>query len=1028
MARVLMIAAALSTWTGSAVMAQNSAGQSTQSVSIQGVVVGSDGEPLIGASVRVSGNANAGAATDLDGRFTLPNVPGKGTLIVSYVGYVTKEVPYIAGKAIDITLQEDAQALDEVVVVGYGTQKKVNLTGSVAALSAKEIADKPVANTATLLQGRMPGLVLTNNGAQAGNDNPEIRIRGVGTFGNNNPMLLIDGVECGLGQLSEIPAADIESVSVLKDAASAAIYGVRAANGVILVTTKKGQDNGKVNINYQGSYTLQTPGKTPDYVDAYQYALLRNESDLIKDPSKPVTYDEVALEKIRTGSDPDHYANVNWIDEVLRNAPMWQHHFSVSGANKSTNYMTSLSYNNQDGIVPNTAVERISFRANVNSAFKRLTFGMNAYGQYTDVTEPSTGIGGNDGIMNFISWFTRPTVPVKYQNGHWGYIDGSDRTNANFKNPLDYLSRGHCENHKWLFNGKAWAAVDIWGGIKYQLNLAYNFYLNSTKKFSEKGVGAAYDAEGNQLSTPSSDNSATDYWYRDSKWTIENLLTFNRDFGAHTVGVILGQSAIGYRYYSTTASKKGFPTNNIYELSGGTTNPTATGGSQENRLQSFFGRVNYSYDGRYLFEFNIRHDGSSRMPKKHRYGTFPSVSAGWVFSNEKFAESWTPILNHGKIRASWGKLGNQEIGNYPYSATLAASGNYYFDQSKDKQIGMVQTSVPNEDIHWETTRTINVGFDLGFLNNRISTTFDFFDKRTSDILMTLAMPGIFLGNLGAPYQNVGKVQNRGFEWAVNYMDSHGDWTWNVGFSISHVKNKILEMGDQQERISGRTVNRVGEPIGSYYALKAIGMYRSQEDVDNRRTAEGNVVTQFGQVPKPGDLMYADIDGNGDVGDDDRDIIGNPFPKFSYGINLGATWKGVDFSAFFQGVSGINRYCYEPVASIRANVTTRVLDHWMEDNPNASRPGIGREINDKYSSFWLEDASYLRLKNLELGYTFRQNWLKKVSLSSVRFYFEASNLLTFTKLKNYDPEKTSGDERGYVHPYTRNYSFGVNVQF
>lgn len=355
--------------------------------------------------------------------------------------------------------------------------------------------------------------------------------------------------------------------------------------------------------------------------------------------------------------------------------------------------------------------------------------------------------------------------------------------------------------------------------MKFQTSFAYAFDLNATKSYSPKSP-ARYDAEGNIRKAAGETNKEEDYWYRNATWTSENLLTYNKQFDKHNVNVLLGHSVIGSRFYKTTASIQGFPTENIYELDGGTINPGAKGNSEEYKLQSFFGRVNYGYDDRYLFEFNIRHDGSSRMPKANRYATFPSVSGGWVFSNEELMKDYKNF-SLGKLRLSWGKLGNQEIGNYAYAATLGASGNYFFDQGGDKQAGMVQTSVPNEDIKWETTRSINVALDLGFFNNRIQTTFEWFDKKTSDILMQLAMPGIFLGSLNAPYQNVGAVRNRGWEWNVNYSDSKGDWVWNVGFNLSHVKNEILEMGGLEETISGQTINRIGNPIGAYLDIKRL---------------------------------------------------------------------------------------------------------------------------------------------------------------------------------------------------------------
>lgn len=750
-----------------------------QTSTITGKVLDSNGEALIGVNVLEKGTTN-GTITDFNGNFTLNLSSSNSTLVFSYIGYVSQEISAKGKKDFTITLKEDSETLEEVVVVGYGTQKKVNLTGSVSSVSAKDIQDVPTSNTASLLQGRMPGLVISQNGGQAGKEDMEVRVRGVGTFGNNNPMVLIDGVEGTLSQMSDIPAADIENISVLKDAASAAIYGVRAANGVILITTKKGKA-GKISVNYSGSYTLQKP-MLPTYIDSYQWALMKNDV-------APDTYDATALQKLQDGSDPDHYANTNWLDEVFRNASMHQHHLSVSGGNEHTQYMTSISYSNQEGIMKKTGAEKFSFRSNVDSNIGRFNFGLNVSGNKNNVDQPaSIAPSGETSVMRYLSWFSRPTVPVKYSNGYYGYVDGSLKNAELVKNPLQFMEQGYRLDEAWRFNGKAYAGIDIIDGLKFKTSLAYAFYMNATKKYTPKEL-ARYDAEGNILKAAGQNNRLEDYYWREATWTNENILTYDKKFGLHNLNVLLGHSLISYTRYTTTAGIEGFPTENIYEMDGGSKNPSAVGNSDEYRLQSFFGRINYSYADKYLLEVNVRHDGSSRMPKNNRYATFPSVSAGWVFTNESFMENYQWLF--GKLRFSWGKLGNQEIGSYAYLASLGASGNYYFDQSKDPQTGMVSTSIPNENIKWETTRTLNVAIDLGFLNNKIQTTFEWFDKKTSDILMQLAMPNIFLGSLSAPYQNVGTVRNRGWEWNVNYNDSKGDWSWYAGFNLSHVNNIFI---------------------------------------------------------------------------------------------------------------------------------------------------------------------------------------------------------------------------------------------
>ena len=456
-----------------------------------------------------------------------------------------------------------------------------------------------------------------------------------------------------------------------------------------------------------------------------------------------------------------------------------------------------------------------------------------------------------------------------------------------------------------------------------------------------------------------------------------------------------------------------------------TMNDHVTGSAEESSLQSFFGRLNYNYGGRYLLEMNVRHDGSSRMPKAHRYATFPSFSGAWIMTNEKFMEN-VKFLHSLKLRGSWGKLGNQEIGNYAYAATLAASGSYYFGDSK--QIGMKTAKIPNENIKWETTTITDFGFDAAFWGGKINVTFDWYEKNTSDILMKLAMPGIFLGSLDAPYQNAGKVRNRGWELAANYFDQKGDWAWQAGFSLSGVKNEITDMKGVED-IKDNTINREGEAIGSYYGLKAIGIYRTQADLD-RVNANGQKIMQNNQEPQLGDIMYEDIDNNGNINDADRTIIGNPFPKMQYSFNLGFSYKDFDVNTFWQGIAGVYRYNWdETTISNGGNKTSRWLDRWSESNPNGSMPRLGGTINNNYSSFWLTKGDYLRLKNLEIGYTFRQReFLTKLGVQSLRLYLAGTNLLTFTSLDDYDPEKLSTDSRNDVHPNTRTYSFGVNVKF
>lgn len=982
-------------------------------ISIIGTIKDSNGEPIIGATVAEKNTTN-GSISDVYGLFEILVAPSS-VLQFSFIGYKTNEVSVTESVSLNIVLEEVSELVTEVVVVGYGVQKKANLTGSVASVSFNDVSSMPVANTTNMLQGRLSGVVLTNSGAQAGSDSPEIRIRGIGTMSDNNdPMVMIDGVEASVSQISQIPAADIDNVSVLKDAASASIYGVRAANGVILITTKRGVES-KPTITYSGSYAIQEATVLPDYVGAYDWALMYN------DAKGTDFYTAEMLETIKSGSDPDHFANTDWVNELFRTAPMQQHHLSVNGGSKDVHYMISTSYFKQDGILKQTGYERFNFRSNVDARLGIVKIGLNLSGSKEEVMAPVANITG-DGLMRCLTWYTRPTVPVKYSNGHWGCVDGTSISQSVFKNPVQALYQGKKDNDTYRFDGNSFAEMEIVNGLKFRTSIAFKFHMNDVSAFTPSQT-QSYDSEGNQLSS-SGTNSLNDYHYLSTAYTNENILTYVRSINRHELSVLLGHSVQESRYDITQAYKENFATDNLYELDAATSNDNASGNAEEYSLQSFFGRLNYNFGGRYLFEFNFRYDGSSRMPESDRYAAFPSLSGAWIVSNESFMKN-IKYLTFLKVRASWGMLGNQEIGNYAYSPTIASDYNYYFDNAK--VIGMAEDIVANDKIKWETTKITDLGFDASFCDGRISTTFDWFNKSTSDILLRLSMPYTYLGSLNAPYQNAGEVENKGWELSANYSDNKGDFSWQAGFSLSAVRNKIVD-NKGIDTYGWNTVNREGNPIGAFYGLRSIGLYRSESDL-NRTNSEGEVISQFGAAPSFGDIMYEDTDDSGNVTDDDRVIIGNPFPKMSYSFNLGATWLNFDISTFWQGVTGIYRYNWEQTTiSNGGNMTSRWLDRWSETNTDASMPRLGNSYNEKYSSFWLNKSDYLRLKSLEFGYTFKESQLKGSGIKNIRLYIAGTNLLTFTSLEDYDPEKSSGDTRNDVHPNTKTYSLGVNVIF
>ncbi|MCD8206629.1 MAG: TonB-dependent receptor [Bacteroidales bacterium] len=994
-----------------AIFAQNVFAQDR--IQLSGLVHDQNGEAVTGASVIEKGTTN-GVITGIDGEFTMEVAPD-ATLVISFIGFVNEEIAVNGRGSVSVTLNEDTELLEEVVVVGYAVQKKVNLTGSVASVSSKDLQDIPAANATSLLQGRLPGVVLTSSGAQPGVDTPQIRIRGVGTLSDNNdPMVLIDGVEASVAQIGQIPAADIDNISVLKDAASASIYGVRAGNGVILITTKRGGES-KPTVTYSGSFTLQKASILPTYVDSYNWALMYNESNGRE------MYTADMLQKLQNGSDPDHFANTNWLDAIFRTAPMTQHNLSVSGGTKNVHYMISMGYLYQDGIMRTTGYQRYNLRSNVDAKVGIFKFGLNISGSKEDTKAPACDIGGENGVMRTLTWFTRPTVPVKYSNGEYGCVDGSSLSYTIFKNPVQMMNTGRKTDDGYRFDGNMFGEIDIVKGLKFRSSLAFKYYMNDTSTYSAKS--AKYDADGNQLYADDV-NSLYQYHYVTTDYVNENILTYSNKFGKHELNILLGHSVQSYREKWFSGYKENFATDNLYVFDAGIANDNVSGSAAEYSLQSFFGRINYNFNDRYLLEVNLRYDGSSRMPKQHRYALFPSVSVGWIITNEKFMEHVEP-LSLLKVRASWGKLGNQEIGNYPYTATMSANYNYYF--GNEKVIGLAEDIIANDDIKWETTAITDIGLDAAFWNNRISLTFDYFSKMTSDILLQLTMPSTYTGTLAAPYQNAGKVRNRGWELSADYKDNKGDWFWWAGFNLSNVKNTIVD-NKGIDSYGWNTINREGYPIGSYYGLKAIGIYRTEEDL-NRTNSSGTVITQNGLTPSLGDIMYEDTNDDGNINSDDRQIIGNPFPKFSYSFSIGFAWKNLDITTFWQGVAGIYRYNWEQATiSNGGNMTSRWLDRYSETNTNGSMPRLGNSFNEEYSSFWLDKADYLRLKNIELGYTFRGPRLDKVKIQHIRVYLQSTNLWTITSLKDYDPEKYADDSRGDVYPNATTYSIGVNITF
>lgn len=970
----------------------------SNTITVKGKVM-ADGEPVIGATVLVKG-VSTGTATDMDGNFTL-NVTSKVVLVVSSIGYETQEVPVNGRKLINVVLKSDVVALKDVVVVGYGVQKKVNLTGAVSSLSTDELEGKPIANVLEAMQGTTPGLVIQQGTSTPGSV-PSINIRGLNTMNNNDPLVIIDGIE---GSLANLNPADIEQVSILKDASSTAIYGSRASNGVVLVTTKKGKA-GKVEISYDFMYGVQQPTSLPKIADSWVYAELYNEAAVNSGRSAKFTPEQIA--QYRNGG-----PNVNWVKELYnRNSPQSSHSVSMTGGNDQLSYMASLGYLDQSSMFkgPDYGYKRYNARLNVShKVTKNFTLNLTSQFARNDIKEHAY----------WTEWIIEqanrmpPIYPIKNEDGSYNYPAGSN------SNGLQRLEEGgYRQNVNDELLGTIQAEWEVYKGLKLIGSAGgrvWNNKLHENRK--------AFEGTGD------SENKLTEQFYRSKNITTNLMVTYNTKIGKHSIGGLLGYAYEGF-------SEKQFSTSRLTEdskydifvgdLSGDKV--SNIGSASDWAIYSGFARATYNYDEKYLLEFNIRNDYSSYFAKGNRSGVFPSFSAGWRISEENFWSVLKPYVPSLKIRGSWGLVGNNRIGAYQYMQTVSVKNGISFG---DKLAQTAEFASANPDLKWETTRMANIGFELGLLNNDLNITFDCFNNRTKDILVNLPVPGLF-GN-GAPIQNAGKVETRGWELSVNYRLKTGPVVHNFAGNISDSFNEVIDTRGT-EIIGGsdvQTIIKEGYPLYSYYAYRSDGFFQNEEECQKGPHLEGI-------TPKPGDIRYLDKNGDGVIKpDDDRFIVGNDFPRYTFGFTYGLEYKGFDFSMMWQGVGRRNKWMRgESVEAFHNNNEGPVMDfhqdRWTPNNPDATYPrltmGAESANNAAKSDFWIQDAKYLRLKNAQIGYTFPQQWMKKLYVKNLRIFASVQNPLTFTKMKGgWDPEYT-GDGSGRAYPVARVYSFGLNVKF
>lgn len=986
-----------------------------QAKTVTGTVTDVSGEPIIGANIRIKGTTT-GTITDIDGNFSIEAEP-QSVIEVSYIGYLTQETVINNQKSIRFLLKEDTKTLDEVVVIGYGVQKKADLTGSVANINTEKLNTQSNANIGQALQGKIAGVDIVSQGGAPGSGT-RIMVRGIGTLNNASPLYIVDGMY--MNSIDHINPNDIASIDVLKDASSAAIYGSRAANGVIIVTTKEGSNTeGKPIIDLSVNLGISTASKFLDMLDAKGWAEVTT-----------IARQAIGKPALDMATDLANKPDNDWQDIMFRPALMQNYNLSVKGGGKYSTYYTGLGYFNQDGIVKGTNYQRYNIQS--KNDYKRGIFsaGTNLIISFSHDKPLHQELRG--GMIGTILQSV-PTLE-KYDDTREGGYGGTYGDVVNIPHPLaiidDNIMDRYNENVKIFTN--LYAQIELFKGLKYKLNLTPDFSFERYKNYLNK-----YDFG---LAT-NSITQLTERQRRRRNILVENLLTFDRTFGEHKISALAGYTYQDSRFRHIQAYGEGLP-QGLEEIDAATTNRSNEGNSWRSVLTSILGRVFYSYQNKYLFTATIRRDGSSKFGKNNRYGYFPSFSLGWNVAEEKFMENvhWLDQL---KLRGGYGVLGNQEIDNYQYSSTITTGINY-----PDGNGGLLQGAFPknfaNPDIKWEETAMTNVGIDFMAFNNRLSLTADYYVKNTKDILLTVPIP-ISSGGANDPIRNAGKIRNNGFEFNLGWMDQpNPDISYGINLIGSFNKNKVIAMGSESGSIKGGSTNqnittsetKAGYPIGGYWLISTAGYFNSQEEVD----AYAKDGKKIQPAAEPGDIKFVDANNDGVINDDDRVFQGSPFPDFTFALNGNMRYKNFDLSIGLQGVLGnkiynATRQTLEDVTK-GSNFLASCLDYWTPENKNASHPRLTwddpnrntRAESDRY----LENGSYLRLRSVQLGYTFPQTWFKG-AIQHARVYINAENLFTITSYSGYSPDVNADNAnyRGFdnfIYPTNRTFMLGLNVTF
>lgn len=972
-----------------------------QQITVQGVVKDQTGETVIGASVMEKGTTN-GTITGIDGDFSL-NMSPNGTLVVSFVGYKTQEVQVKGQKQLLVVLSEDAEMLDEVVVIGYGTMKKSDLTEAVSSIGNKDIKDSPVSNLGQAIQGKISGVQIVDAGKPG--DNVSIKIRGLGSINNCDPLVVIDGVPTDLG-LSSLNMADVERLDVLKDASATAIYGSRGANGVVMITTKRGTE-GKGKLAVSANYSFQNATNVPSLLNAAQYAELSN--DMMVNSGRNPNPEWANPSELGAGTD--------WMDELLRTGVMQNYTVSYSGGNEKSHYYVSGGFLDQSGIVKSVNYRRFTFQSNSDAqVLKWLKFSNNI--TFSADTKKSGSYNIGDALKAL------PIYPVKNEDGSWSGPDGNSEWYGSTRNPIGptELNKSQTDGYNFLANLTAELTFTKW--LKFKSTFGYDakfwFIDNFTPKYNWKPTPTE------ETSRYKSDNKSFTYLW-------DNYFLFDHTFAEkHRVGLMAGMSAQWNTNDYLNAQKNVFMFDNVHEMDNGEEMYAIGGNETEWALLSYMARVNYSYEDRYLLTATIRRDGSSRFGKKHRWGTFPSVSVAWRASQEK----WFPkndYINDLKVRAGYGVTGSQaSVGNYSYLASYNTSV-YPFGISSGNQTALVSSTLANPYIHWEEVAQTNIGFDASLFNSRVMFSFDAYLKETRDMLVKASIP-ITSGfeDTTTTYTNAGKVRNQGIEMSLHTINLTGELGWETNVTATYNKNKIKDLNSDVpyyiNQINNSYVTMLAKdyPINVFYGYVTDGIFQNQSEVNTHAVQPG---------AEPGDIRFRDLNNDGVINDSDRTVIGNPNPSWLFSMNNSLSYKGFELSVFLQGIAGNKIYNANNIdntgMAAAYNQTTDVLKRWQGEGTSNSMPRAvfgDPNQNTRVSDRFVENGSYLRLKNITLSYTFPKQWLQKAQIENARLSLSCENVATITGYSGFDPEVGINGIDQNRYPISRTFSLGLNFNF